>query len=268
MLLALVGLWSSLPLHTKTEEARARGYFIRGDSGLGVLGNALRFPLPSECEDEVGLRTARVPQPVNARVVAIGDVHGDLVNFHRALKAAQLVDERYRWSAGRDILVLTGDLVERGADTKSVLETALRLGREASVVGGKVIQLLGNHEIMTMRGKLKYVHKKDLASFGGTSARAHAFSVDGAWGRRLRCMPAVVVVGRDLFVHAGLLFKWVEGREVDALNADVRNALLSDSFRMPVLGTEGPLWTRLYSGKYAPGHENSPCPALRNVLDT
>ena len=65
------------------------------------------------------LRTARVPQPVNARVVAIGGVHGDLIAA--TLKAAQLVDERYRWSAGRDILVLTGDLVERGADTKSVL---------------------------------------------------------------------------------------------------------------------------------------------------
>ena len=91
---------------------------------------------------------------------------------YRALRAARLVDARHRWSAGRDVLVLTGDLVERGADTKSVLEAALRLTREARAAGGAVIQLLGNHEIMTLRGRMKYVNDKDVASFGGAAARA------------------------------------------------------------------------------------------------
>ena len=45
------------------------------------------------------------------------------------------------------------------------------------MVGGKVIQPLGT---MDYDNEGEYVHKKDLASFGGTSARAHAFSVDGA----------------------------------------------------------------------------------------
>ena len=266
----VVGLTYSL-LYSVPSRSTAAGF--RGESLRNFFHGNSRHdgtppPLPPACASELGVPvSARLARPAGgaARVVAIGDVHGDRMNFYRALRAARLVDPQHRWSAGRDILVLTGDLVERGADTKSVLEAALRLTSEAHAAGGAVIQLLGNHEIMTLRGRMKYVNDKDVRSFGGAASRARAFSANGLWGKRLRCLPAVVMVEGDLFVHAGLLAKWAN-RGLDALNADVRKALLSDSFRAPVLGTEGPLWTRLFSRKYAPGQEDTPCSALRDAL--
>lgn len=221
--------------------------------------------LPHACEGIIGVpRRSRIQRMDGARVVAIGDVHGDILNFFRALRASRVVDEHFHWRAGADVLVLLGDLVERGSGTKEVLEAVQNLVVEANNVGGTVIQLLGNHEVLSMRGRWKYVDKKDIASFGGKSARLKAFSAEGKWGKLLRCLPTVVVVDRDLFVHAGLSLRWAR-QGLGDVNSEVRRALLSESFRSPVLGSEGPLWTRFYSAKYR-GAEDTPCQVLQRVM--
>src|SRR4051794_17546566 len=49
------------------------------------------------------------------RIVAIGDVHGDLTEFLALLRTAKLVDSKNNWTAGKTHLVLTGDFVDRGS---------------------------------------------------------------------------------------------------------------------------------------------------------
>src|SRR5687767_3290543 len=56
----------------------------------------------------------RVPAP--ERVVAIGDLHGDLRATERALKLGGLMNEAGRWIGGKSVLVQTGDLLDRGDD--------------------------------------------------------------------------------------------------------------------------------------------------------
>ena len=86
------------------------------------------------------------------RVVAIGDVHGAFDGFVRILRAAGVIDARNRWSGGATHLVQTGDVVDRGADSRKALDLLRKLEREASSKGGRVLALIGNHETMRLGG--------------------------------------------------------------------------------------------------------------------
>ncbi len=99
------------------------------------------------------------------RIVAIGDVHGDLNHFTQLLARTGLVDESATWAGGDDILVQTGDLVDRGPFDRQVLELMMRLEKEADRAGGRVVALLGNHEVMNLIGDLRYVNPEVYRAF-------------------------------------------------------------------------------------------------------
>ena len=99
------------------------------------------------------------------RVVAVGDIHGAYEPFVRILQAAGLIDHRQRWSGGGAVLVQTGDVVDRGSDSRRALDLLRRLEGEAERAGGRVIALVGNHEVMGMLGDLRYVSAADYEAF-------------------------------------------------------------------------------------------------------
>ncbi len=102
-----------------------------------------------------------------ARVVAVGDVHGDYGQFFSVLRAAGVVDEKGRWSGGRTHLVQVGDRIDRGPDSRKVMDLVMRLEGEARNAGGFVHPLLGNHEVMNMMGDLRYTTGAEFAAFRG-----------------------------------------------------------------------------------------------------
>jgi hypothetical protein len=61
--------------------------------------------------------------------------------------------------------VQTGDLLDRGKDTRQVLDLVMRLEGEARKAGGRVHALLGNHEVMNVLGDLRYVNAEEYAAF-------------------------------------------------------------------------------------------------------
>ena len=73
------------------------------------------------------------------RVVAIGDVHGAHSEFVAILRAARLIDHRDRWIGGRAILIQTGDIFDRGDDSRKALDLLRRLERGATRAGGQVM---------------------------------------------------------------------------------------------------------------------------------
>ena len=103
-----------------------------------------------------------------SRVVAIGDVHGAYRELVAVLRLAGLVDDKERWSGGRTYLVQTGDLLDRGPETRPVLELMMRLEGEAKKAGGRVYALLGNHEVMNVLGDLRYVSPEEYKRFETT----------------------------------------------------------------------------------------------------
>src|SRR5215467_12681021 len=105
-----------------------------------------------------------VPAPA-ARVVAIADIHGDLDDFVMILQRASLVDANRHWSGRNTTLVQTGDMVDRGPKSRAVLDLLMQLQKEAPRQNGRVIVLLGNHEVSNMYGDLRYVTPDDYASY-------------------------------------------------------------------------------------------------------
>jgi hypothetical protein len=104
-------------------------------------------------------------KPAPARIVAVGDLHGDYDAWEAIARAAGLVDVKGRWAGGAATLVQMGDVADRGPDSLKIIHQLMRLQREAPKRGGKVIALVGNHEAMNMTGDLRYVHAGEFRAF-------------------------------------------------------------------------------------------------------
>ncbi|GAA5914978.1 hypothetical protein JCM8208_005021 [Rhodotorula glutinis] len=108
------------------------------------------------------------------RIVALGDIHGDLPAAMSILRRAGLVDLKGHWTGQDAILVQTGDIVDRGPDTIALYRFFQSLRPQAEKAGGALVSLLGNHEMMNYLGDWRYVTKEDIASFGGERNRREA----------------------------------------------------------------------------------------------
>ena len=111
-------------------------------------------------------------KPAPARIVAVGDIHGDYDAWIAIARAAALVDAKGRWVGGSTVLVQMGDVADRGPDSLKIIRHLMKLQREAGGKGGKVIVLVGNHEAMNMIGDLRYVHPGEYRAFATRDSRA------------------------------------------------------------------------------------------------
>src|SRR5262245_8999911 len=82
-----------------------------------------------------------------ARIVAVGDARADLPAFEASLQQAGLVDAGGAWAGGTTVFVQTGDLIDRGPSMRSVFDFVMALEQSAAAAGGRVVPLLGNHEV-------------------------------------------------------------------------------------------------------------------------
>lgn len=216
-----------------------------------------------------------------ARLVAIGDLHGDLDAARRVLRLAGAMDAKDSWIGGALVVVQTGDEVDRGDDDRAILDLFERLKGEATKTGGEVIAMVGNHEIMNAQFDFRYVTPGAYKPFAditpkspevgaalanlepNSRGRAAAFSPGGAYGVLIARRPAVYRVGDTIFAHGGVLPKHVT-YGLDRINDEARAWLSGDQSGPPrVLTSEdGPLWTRMYSA--APGREE--CAILNEAL--
>ncbi|KAK3286054.1 hypothetical protein CYMTET_6367 [Cymbomonas tetramitiformis] len=91
------------------------------------------------------------------RIIAVGDVHGDLSQAIRALQLANLVDAKSgSWTGGDTILVQVGDVFDRGDNEIAIHRMFRRLAKQAAEAGGAVYVINGNHEIMNVAGDFRY----------------------------------------------------------------------------------------------------------------
>ncbi len=202
----------------------------------------------------------------DGRIVAVGDLHGDLDNALAVFRLAGLVNADGQWIGGDATLMQTGDMIDRGADSKGVMDLLRRLGKEAQAAGGRVICLLGNHEIMNLQGDWRYVSRGDLEAFGGVEPRKKAFSRTGEYGGWLAGLDVVGQSGDAVFVHGGLGYRFA-AMGLGELNNKMRRSLLGGRDVPPagisgVLGPGGPVWDR----SYVKEAEEDACPRLRKVL--
>ena len=89
--------------------------------------------------------------PAVDRIIAIGDVHGDVQALRGCLRIAGLVNSEDRWIGGNTHLVQLGDILDRGPAERSCIDLLFALQAEARAAGGNVHVLLGNHEVALAR---------------------------------------------------------------------------------------------------------------------
>ncbi|MEM9621549.1 MAG: metallophosphoesterase [Pseudomonadota bacterium] len=155
------------------------------------------------------------------RVVVLGDVHGALGPVRQILQASGLIDTEDGWIGGRSHLVSLGDLIDRGAASRAVMDLFIALQPQAAAAGGRVHVILGNHEVMNLLGNLQDVSEAELASYGGVAGHARLFAQQGEYGRWLTTLPTLVKINNSLFVHGGLS-RVASGRSVQQINADTQ----------------------------------------------
>lgn len=171
------------------------------------------------------------------RIVVFADVHGAYPQLVSVLRETAVVDESLHWRAGTTHLVSLGDLLDRGAESRRVLDLLMRLETEARAAGGALHVVLGNHEVMNISGDLRYVSVEEYAAFAGADddalreaawqrllaadpaashaefdaasppgyfAHRQAFSPAGRYGAWLLGRPFLLVINDTAFVHGGL----------------------------------------------------------------
>jgi hypothetical protein len=215
------------------------------------------------------------------RIVAFGDVHGDLEVTRSALRLAGAIDSDDRWIGGELIVVQTGDQLDRGNDEQAILDLFEKLRVEAAAAGGAYYALLGNHELMNVRGDLRYVTEGGFADFEDAvkyevddprlegfephqRARMAAFLPGGPYARLLAQRNLILVLGDNVFVHGGVLPSHM-AYGIDRINREAKDWLEGKTERPAILeGSDSPQWTRLYSNE----PDSMACETLVQVLES
>jgi len=107
------------------------------------------------------------------RVVAVGDLHGDYEQYMKVLRSAGLVSAHGKWTGADTHLVQTGDVPDRGPDTRKIIDHLANLKVQAARKGGRVHTLIGNHEAMNSYGDLRYTDPGEFAAFRGPDSERY-----------------------------------------------------------------------------------------------
>ncbi|MBI5929496.1 MAG: metallophosphoesterase [Chloroflexi bacterium] len=155
----------------------------------------------------------------------IGDVHGHLDKLIALLRNVQLVDEKLRWIGQEATLCFMGDFVDRGPDGIGVIDFVMGLQREAADAGGRVLAVMGNHDLILVavrffpQALLAYDGSTFLTNWrrngGITSDLERLNSSHVEW---LLELPAMLKLGKLLVVHADAWFYTRYGRTIDEVN--------------------------------------------------
>lgn len=134
------------------------------------------------------------------RTFVICDIHGNDDLFRKALKTVSLKKS--------DELIILGDFIDRGKNSKGVLDTILLL-RESGF--NNIICIRGNHEQMLLDSYLdenrEYLWVKNGGDYTLQSFRVNfANEIPKKYIELIESFPHFHVIDKTLFVHAGLNF--------------------------------------------------------------
>lgn len=170
-------------------------------------------------------------KPVPSRVIAVGDIHGDLASLGAILEDCALIDENGEWRGGTAHLVLLGDLIGGHEDSRLLLNFVIRLGAEASARGGAVHALLGNHDILPAQGDHRKFsraerrrYKNYPIPFANGRRMKDAFRGNSSYAQWTRTRNAILRIGDTVFVHAGVE-RWALETDPGRVNATIRGWL-------------------------------------------
>lgn len=188
------------------------------------------------------------------KMLILSDPHANWECFSSILKTWKVVDEEYRWTFGKNQLVVIGDVFDRGKDVLPIYWLLYKLEKEAADAGGQLVFLLGNHEGMVLSGDLRYVKSKYLHLADTLNIPyQELWNRQTELGRWLATRNTMQLIDDNLFVHAGLSLDFLDkNKSIPEVNKIMSEGLfLSKQERKDAPGdiafmyaTYGPIWYR------------------------
>ena len=230
--------------------------------------------------------------PKASRIVAIGDIHGNLKDTIKILYKAKIIDKKFNWIAKPcdTIVIQVGDQLDscRPSDDKkcglednskklkgdlALFRLFYKLNKKAEEKGGKVISLLGNHELMNVIGDFRYISKNDIEYLGKFNffnksiklsnkelleMRKLLFKRGNYFAKFMACTrQSAVIIGSNLFIHAGIIPELAKKYNIkdintlvrvwllDVINNDNNNKNIGNLKDILFNGNTSPFWTRI-----------------------
>jgi hypothetical protein len=245
--------------------------------------------------DQIGM------YPKVRRLIAIGDLHGDLAITLTSLRLAKVIPDniypynvnQISWCGGDTWVIQLGDQIDRcrpdnwsknciedlndvtedEGNNMMIIQIFQKLDVMAKEKGGRVLGMLGNHELMNVDRDFRYVSPQEFLEFVPPNERNKKYTDDGypyGYYHRLKVFErggniakhyaiqkkSITLIGKNLFVHGGVSHKLMSKYSIHELNQIVQKWLLKqgderqDKIFDEVFRDDddmSPFWCRLYS---------------------
>jgi hypothetical protein len=245
--------------------------------------------------DQIGM------YPSVRRLIAMGDLHGDLRVTLIALRLAKVIPQNIfpynvneiSWCGGDTWVIQLGDQIDRcrpdnwkknciedlndvvedEGNNMIIIQIFQKLDAMAKKEGGRVLGMLGNHELMNVDRDFRYVSPHEFLEFVPPNERNKKYTDDGypyGYYHRLKVFErggniakhyalqkkSITIVGKNLFVHGGLSHVLMSKYSIHEINQIVQKWLLKqetkkeDKIFNEIFRDDddmSPFWCRLYS---------------------
>lgn len=189
-------------------------------------------------------------------IAILSDIHGQHDLFIDLMKAHKIIDEEGNWDYADGHFVLVGDVFDRGDKVTETLWFLYKLEQQAAKAGGKVHFLLGNHEIMVLKGDLRYISDKYIkVSEKMGIAYDELFSDNTLIGQWLRTKPVAISINKIAFSHAGFSPEFANRKfNIELTNRlfheeiidHTKDSIMTNEVLKFMVKSKGPVWYRGY----------------------
>ena len=166
----------------------------------------------------------------NNKIISIGDLHGDFLIFKKVLKMCKLINDKEDWIGRNTYVVQIGDTLDgkrpginnnnfiKESGELEIMNLVLKLDEQAKKTNGRVISILGNHELYPYyigndkNFKNDYVKSKDIENIKKIEKmdRINFFRPGNKGGIILgKTRPLILQLGEFLFIHGSITDKLI-----------------------------------------------------------
>src|SRR5215831_982981 len=185
-------------------------------------------------------------------IYAVGDAHADPDRLAAVLAKAKIIKEvpkkpgDVKWAAGKSVLVVTGDMIDKWHHSLDVIAMLRALQASAAAAGGRVIITMGNHEAEFLANP----HGDQTEEFGDELKEAGLKRNDvadcqGDLGQFLCTLPIAARVNDWFFCQGGN----TNGQTIQALTDSIESGFANDGFATAALVGDNSILEARLNGK-------------------